>query len=398
MDELQQLDIFSAIHTELDTEGTTNDVELTMFTKEKSMLRAKTGAQMGNGDLSANTTVALRNVLGRGEQVECTGSAGVKSRGTLQVEFIKPIFTSLGGVRSSFRLSAFQNSNDNSVTASHKEFLRGGRALYQRGPHRFIYEAVWRVIGEMTPSASMAVREQAGHSLKSALRYQYDSSSEDSLLMPTEGGRVCSTTEVAGLGGNVEFASTQLEARYSLPLLYGISSTLSVGGGVVMPLEDKPIRLIDRFFLGGPQSVRGTLTRGLGPSAARMSDAPDLAAALPAIVADTMIPHSQTHDALGGDTYMTTGLHVHVPVYYPAIMNNPSLRLHLFATAGSLINRRDIATAPTDLWRSCTATAGAGVAYIFANQIRLEFNYSVPLRASGATVQPWQLGFGISFN
>ncbi|WP_457755089.1 BamA/OMP85 family outer membrane protein [Thermovibrio ammonificans] len=81
----------------------------------------------------------------------------------------------------------------------------------------------------------------------------------NSLSNPTEGYYLRSKFSLAGtlLGGNTDY--TLLESR--LQLLHPLGSreviALRVGGGVIRSLNGKAVPVLDRFFLGGAESVRG---------------------------------------------------------------------------------------------------------------------------------------------
>ena len=83
----------------------------------------------------------------------------------------------------------------------------------------------------------------------------------------------------------------------------------------------------DRFFLGGPQSVRGYKLKGLGPRSKGDSFAWNRISGALTIVID---------DYLGGDAYLSGSLAVSLPIPHKSVIDKP-LRVHLFMNAGSLI-------------------------------------------------------------
>lgn len=87
-------------------------------------------------------------------------------------------------------------------------------------------------------------------------------------MMATRGAFSQNSIELAGLGGDTQFVkwSTQHQVNLSLPLKSIGQWCLSAGA--VWPFlqgKNQPIRINDRFFLGGPLNVRGFDYHGAGP-------------------------------------------------------------------------------------------------------------------------------------
>lgn len=79
------------------------------------------------------------------------------------------------------------------------------RNKYQvKGTHLFTYEAVWRHLISYMDSA-FEIREQSGHSLKSSIKYTNLIDCRDHSALPTSGGYLKTSLELAGLGGDVKF-------------------------------------------------------------------------------------------------------------------------------------------------------------------------------------------------
>ena len=70
----------------------------------------------------------------------------------------------------------------------------------------------WAVI----PCAS--VRDDAGHSLKSSVRHHWTIGTEDDAVLPTRGFVAQLKTELAGLGGDVNYSKHEASARLAVPL------------------------------------------------------------------------------------------------------------------------------------------------------------------------------------
>lgn len=113
-----------------------------------------------------------------------------------------------------------------------------------------------------------SVRRDAGHHLKSALKYTLTQDSRNDMLLPTSGHFLKMHSEVAGLGGDAK----HIKYDFDLQKIFGLGSFdsgctlgVSVRQGAVVAMQGKRTILPDRFFLGGPLSVRGFQFQGLSP-------------------------------------------------------------------------------------------------------------------------------------
>ena len=163
------------------------------------------------------------------------------------------------------------------------------------------------VIGERTVSA-------AGYSLLY--------STLDNSLRPTRGERVLLSQDFAGLGGDVNYLKTRLNAGKFWNIGNGFILSASVEGGAIFSLDEgengsDPILLTDRFTLGSPQ-IRGFDIRGVGPRVIRRNYAvnPDGTPILDSSGGFTFIEdEAQVRDeALGGRYYYLAHLELEIPM------------------------------------------------------------------------------------
>ena len=92
----------------------------------------------------------------------------------------------------------------------------------------------------------------------------------DHALLATNGYLLKLTNEASGIGGvGSPFLKNQVEGQvhFSSPRKYFVFSAGLQGGAILAMNEAKKPSITDRFFLGGPVSVRGFATSGLGPQA-----------------------------------------------------------------------------------------------------------------------------------
>ena len=90
----------------------------------------------------------------------------------------------------------------------------------------------------------------------------------DSFLFTRKGNRTSINSEFAGMGGDVNYFKTDFRTAQFIPTLDLWNQSLSIIGrlGLIVPLEDsKNAPFYDRFYLGGPETLRGYDYRDIGP-------------------------------------------------------------------------------------------------------------------------------------
>ena len=92
----------------------------------------------------------------------------------------------------------------------------------------------------------------------------------DSLLFARTGNRTSLDATFAGFGGDVDYFKFDARTAQFIPTYDLWNQNLSIIGrlGMIIPLEDdKEAPFYDRFYLGGPESLRGYDYRDIGPRA-----------------------------------------------------------------------------------------------------------------------------------
>jgi outer membrane protein insertion porin family len=298
--------------------------------------------------------------------------------------------------------------------ASHEEVVKGGSVRFSwfnsvRDTHAVEYSGAWRQITGLGQGASPTVRQDAGDTIKSAIKHTFYRERRDNPQLPQSGYMLRSGLELAGigpLGGDVSFSKGEMEMSGAVPIpLPGARqrSGASIGAGFRMgmlyplPLgfdlggKSSPSRLNDRFQLGGPTDVRGFKLGGLGP-------------------------HDGT-DAVGGDLFAAGSVNMLLPLPYKG--PDSGLRFQLFANGGRLValkNKNKSAEAGSqglsaggtfngmlgafgDLVNGAPSMA-AGVGLVYAHPVaRFELNFSLPLilRRGEVGTKGFQMGVGINF-
>ena len=168
---------------------------------------------------------------------------------------------------------------------------------------------------------------ELGKNLTSAIGYTaaYDNTNG---IRATRGHRLILSQDFAGLGGDVKYIRTRLDATKYWGLPAGFILSAHGEGGYIHALEDAeefqdPIRLTDRFF--GP-TMRGFDIRGIGPRIVRVP-----------YTSETEFDRNADFllsDALGGRAYYMGRVEVEFPI--SSAMRNLGLRPSAFVDVGSV--------------------------------------------------------------
>src|ERR1700716_1430963 len=113
--------------------------------------------------------------------------------------------------------------------------------------------------------ASLPVRKelQAGKALTSAVGYTLNYNTLDNNKNPTDGLIVDFKQDFAGVGGDVTYLKSAVDAKYYAPLVADLVGLIHVQGGILNSVGSD-IRMLDHFQMG-PNLVRGFAPNGIGP-------------------------------------------------------------------------------------------------------------------------------------
>jgi outer membrane protein insertion porin family len=162
--------------------------------------------------------------------------------------------------------------------------------------------------------ASLAVRKElaAGAVLVSMLGYGVTYNTLDNNKNPTTGLLVDFKQDFAGIGGDVQFIRTTVDARTYYEMFADIVTVLRLQGGHINGWGSDGLRMLDHFQMG-PNLVRGFAPAGIGPR-------------------DTTAGTFQ--DALGGTMYWGASVEAQIPLHF--IPKDVGVKFAVFADAGSL--------------------------------------------------------------
>jgi outer membrane protein insertion porin family len=254
--------------------------------------------------------------------------------------------------------------------------------------------------------ASLPVRKElaSGATLTSAVGYSFDYNTLDNNRNPTDGLIVDWKQDFAGVGGDVTYLKSAVDAKYYTPLVADIVSIVHLQGGVMTQIGNNQIRMLDQFQMG-PNLVRGFAPNGIGPR--------------------DINPYG-TQDALGGTQYWGASLEFQMPFWF--LPKELGMKGAVYADAGWLGDYKgptdwaftgEVNTPgcirPTNNGPAFPASPGTclGLQYDPQNIVRssvgvgliwqspfgpLRFDYAIPLtKGPHDVVQQFKFGGGTSF-
>jgi len=235
--------------------------------------------------------------------------------------------------------------------------MRTGIELYLRkrlfglidGRLAYSYEVVDLNLNVAPINAPVVIRDEAAESPRSIskLEFALTRDTRNDLIFTTRGSRLSVITSFAGIGGDTEYVKLETRNAIFIPTFSTGDQVIQVIGraGALWEYSDQSVPFFDRFYLGGPNSLRGFEYRDVGPY--------------------------QENEPIGGNSYVFGSLEYSIKVADP-------LRIAFFYDWG-FVNAGDFDFSPSgynDNW-------GFGIRLlVLGNPLRLD--YGIPL-TTGAT-------------
>lgn len=265
---LTALDYFEKIDMREEPGSAADKVVLIVEVVEKSTgsLNLTAGYSTSDGVIGG-ISVTERNLLGRGQNVRLDTQLSW-DRQQVDFSFTEPYFLDMP---LSAGVDLFATNSSNTETTSYDSTryggaLRTGFRLDEWQSLSFKYTLARREITvDDGANVSPAILDSEGVTWKSSVASAYVYDDLDNPARPTKGFRGKGTVEIAGLGGDVYYASVDTSAYYFMPLLFdGVVMKLEANAGYMVPLSSDDIPIQDRFFKGS-DTFRGFKRGGVGP-------------------------------------------------------------------------------------------------------------------------------------
>ena len=210
------------------------------------------------------TSIAQNNLFGNGHRVNVTASLS-SIRTDFNINLTEPrLFDST----ISAGLDAFNNQND---LLSFNMRSSGGGLRFGKNISEYETVNLGYRLEKVNVSGVLAADETAflvnGKRTTSRLNPTYVYDSRDNFLNPSQGWRHVLGFELAGLGG-LKFHRSLYEVTYYRPLIgklvLGSHARINIADGY----SGDTLPSFERYFMGGPQSLRGFTLQDVGPKAA----------------------------------------------------------------------------------------------------------------------------------
>ncbi|OIV97430.1 hypothetical protein TanjilG_16191 [Lupinus angustifolius] len=295
----------------------------------------------GTSSWTAEGTLKYKNFLGYGDLWDASVAYGANQATELSVGVYAP---RLKGSLTPLVARLSMLSQDWQEFSSYKERMLGlSLGLISTKHHDLAYTLGWRTLTDPSQMSSMSIRRQLGHGLLSSLKYTYKVDRRNSPIRPTKGYAFLSTTQFGGLTPDhrsLRFLRQEFDIRYAVPFgFFNTALNLGISAGAVFPwghgFMDKTSPLPERFYLGGdfspvctlggPMTLWGFKTRGLGPTEPRRQSR------------DGTLDEqddSSRRDYVGGDLAVTAfaDLSFDLPIRW---LREHGIHGHVFAGAGN---------------------------------------------------------------
>jgi outer membrane protein insertion porin family len=241
--------------------------------------------------------------------------------------------------------------------------------------------------------SSLPVRQALanGATWTSSLGYSLNYNTLDNNKNPTSGLLIDFKQDFAGVGGDVSYLKSAIDAKYYTPLVADIVGLIHAQGGMLNSMGSQ-LRMLDQFQMG-PNLIRGFAPNGIGPR--------DL----------TFYPYTGSGDSLGGTKYWGVSAELQMPFWF--LPKEVGLKGAVYADAGSLwdyqgptswtatgeVNSPTCPTCAMQYDDSNIIRTSVGVGLIWQSPFGpLRFDYAVPLsKGKYDIVQQFRFGGGTSF-
>ena len=270
------------------------------------------------GDVS----ITERNLMGKGQYVRL-GFSGSLERAQVDFSFTEPYFLDRN-LAAGFDL--FHKEVDLTSVASFSQRstganLRLGFPIADNTQMGLRYRFEQEDIFDVSPNASLAVKEAEGLSNTSSVGFTIAYDTRNVPASPTSGFFTSFSQDFAGVGGDVQYFRSVIDARGYYPITNKITLVGRGQAGSITGWGGQDVRLTDLFFKGG-ETIRGFERAGYGPRDACES------------------PGSHVHivnctrDSLGGELFWATTAEVRFP--FPYVPDSLGMQGAVFVDAGSL--------------------------------------------------------------
>lgn len=333
----------------------------------------KIGTNVGNGEGDGYLSLQYRNIFGGGESISfdtnmASNNLNSTSRSTYLLNFQSPILNNanwLGSIMGyhSSKLVDWTTRNDQTIEGITLKSISQYKSPWN---YEFSLENTLRSIDLLsTNSLNDTLLMNAGDSFKSSFNFTCKYDTRDDSILPTKGFHSGGSIELSNLLPSLNFQESKfIKLTSHFQHAFSFNKIIFNGlfkFGYIQSLNHSNVHFMDRFFIGGPNDIRGFTLNGLGP---KLYGSP-----------------------IGGLAFYGLSASLFTPLPF---VDSESFKTHTFINAGKLISDSNL--------RDPSVSIGTGL--VFKHPIaRFELNFVLPLSQShfDSTRKGFQYGVGISF-
>ncbi len=320
---LRALGFFKTVEVETEPGSAPDRVVIVVKVVEQPTGELSFGAGYSTSEgIIGDVSITERNLMGKGQYVRL-GFSGSLDRAQVDFSFTEPYFLDRN-LAAGFDL--FHKEVDLTDVASFKQRDTGGNLRMgfpiadntQMGlRYRFEREEIF----DVTNNASLAVKQAAGIANVSSVGYTVAYDTRNLPQSPTSGYFASFSQDFAGVGGDVNYIRSVVDARGYYPITNKITLVGRAQAGSIEGWGGQDVRLTDLFFKGG-ETVRGFERAGYGPRDACESPTTGKQVS------------NCSKDSLGGQLFWATTAEVRFP--FPYVPDSIGMQGAVFVDAGSL--------------------------------------------------------------
>ncbi len=366
---LRALGFFKTVEVEAETGSAPDRVVLLVKVQEQPSGELTFGAGYSTSEgVIGDVAITERNLMGKGQYVRL-GFSGSLDRAQVDFSFTEPYFLDRN-LSAGFDLFHKEVNLTDESSFSQRDTggnLRLGFPIADNTQMGLRYRVTQQDIFDVDRNASLAVKEAEGISIVSSVGYTVAYDSRNIPSAPSSGYFASFSQDLAGLGGDVNFIRSVVDARAYYPITNKITLVGRGQAGNIQGWGGEEVRLSDLFFKGG-ETIRGFKRAGYGPRDACLNP-----------VTGKNVPVC-SRDSLGGELFWATTAEVRFP--FPYIPESLGMQGAVFVDAGSLWQASELAL---------QAVANEGSFILDSAQVRMSTGFSIiwqsplgPLRADFA--------------
>ena len=223
---------------------------------------------IGGGYSSVDSLVgtidlAQRNFLGRGWEVAIRIRAGVQTQqGTISFTdpwlFDRPLS---GGFDIYKSIRVYQDYTYDTTGLN----LRMSHPFAEYWRWSTGYRLSQDIVKDLSANAAPDLVEQQGTTITSSIGGALTRDSRDFIAAPSKGGQTAITLDFAGLGGDSQFYKVNFLQTYFWPIWFGHILGTRFETGLVEGWGGKEVPIYERYYLGGPNTIRAFKFRSVSP-------------------------------------------------------------------------------------------------------------------------------------